>query len=456
MIENIIIPKRLSSGIILCLLPFLNAIADNPDIKFSGNTLKAIEVTPPSNTGLNSIFVINNVEGVSMTYEATSTGDVRWMRFSNLGGAFAEEINDIKVEGKNYTLESFEGDMGYIIYDGEKCTYFWIINYMSHPFKINSIIPSEESNCDATVLKVDGSAEPIHYFTINGRQETLGRDITVDYNSLIWNESQSQYEFENITATLASFNESISLTPPTYCATTFTISGDRFLEEWQIGESLESALIQPESVNVMTEAIQSSDDTDTSNRIENDVEGLGGSAPCEIDFNAYVTDAVIHYEWQMATDEEFENITYRINEQNMSYTFTEEGVTYVRFIGSNNDGSCEAFGDAYTVSIGASELLIPNAFSPNEDGVNDEWKVSYRSLIDFDCWIFDRNGHQIIHLDSPDKGWDGKKSGKYVKPGVYYYVIKATGADGKKYKKSGDINIIRYKGNGASNMPSVD
>ena len=41
------------------------------------------------------------------------------------------------------------------------------------------------------------------------------------------------------------------------------------------------------------------------------------------------------------------------------------------------------------------------------------------------------------------KGWDGKYKGKYVKPGVYYYVIEAKGADGKEYKKKGDINILR-------------
>lgn len=41
-------------------------------------------------------------------------------------------------------------------------------------------------------------------------------------------------------------------------------------------------------------------------------------------------------------------------------------------------------------------------------------------------------------------GWDGKYKGKLVKPGVYYYVIRAKGADGKIYKLSGDINIIRF------------
>ncbi len=76
--------------------------------------------------------------------------------------------------------------------------------------------------------------------------------------------------------------------------------------------------------------------------------------------------------------------------------------------------------------------------------MNDIWKVGYRSLLDFKCWIFDRYGNEIYYFTDPNSGWDGTYRGKKVDPGVYYYVIEATGADDKKYKKGGDINIIRY------------
>ena len=77
--------------------------------------------------------------------------------------------------------------------------------------------------------------------------------------------------------------------------------------------------------------------------------------------------------------------------------------------------------------------------------MNDEFRVVYKSLVKFSCWIFNSWGQVLYHWTDPAKGWDGKKGGKYVSPGVYYYVIEAEGSDGIIYKKKGDINIFRPK-----------
>ncbi|MCH5346741.1 MAG: gliding motility-associated C-terminal domain-containing protein, partial [Muribaculaceae bacterium] len=72
-------------------------------------------------------------------------------------------------------------------------------------------------------------------------------------------------------------------------------------------------------------------------------------------------------------------------------------------------------------------------------------RVSYKSIIEFECHIFNRAGLKMATLTDPSQGWDGKYNGKLVPAGVYFYVIKARGADGKQYKLSGDINIINFK-----------
>lgn len=434
---------------IISMVPIFSTIEiiANDRLSFAGNNKEVITLQAGKDTGIDDICVLYSLSGVTITYKSQSN-NVRWMSYGNLGGGYAEEIHDIKIEDNSCTLNNPAGDMGYIIYDNGKTYTFWLVDYSKHAFSISNIILPDMSDCDAVELSVDCTADPIHYYTINGRQETLSRDIDLEFNTLTWSEKDGNFIQDTIIKNLPSISDRISVYPPPYCDTFFSITGDRFMHIWDMAEEKESALYVTKAVDCHTEAIPSNvNEEDTSNRIDTDVDGLGGSAPCEITFNANVTDAVIHNEWQMANDEEFEDITYRINEQNFTYTFTSEGVTYVRYVGSNSDGSCETHGDVYTVSIGASDLLVPNAFSPNDDGVNDEWKVSYRSLIDFECWIFDKQGHLLYHFTDPSGGWDGRHNGKTVKTGVYYYVINAVGSDGKKYKKSGDINIIGFKGN---------
>lgn len=457
-----------------------------PAITFTGNSLQAVEVTPERSTGLDKIYVLYDVEGVKFSIPVSNISTAKIYRYSNLGGAYAEEINNVEKSGNILTVLEAEGNMGYIVEDGDMRYYYWLTEYKPYRFSMSSLTAAAEQQCEYTVLDVIAAAEPIHYYTINGQQKVLDRELRLTYDTQEWDDATQGYVTRTADKIYESLGSQILVTPPAYCSTSFTLSGDRFLESWNWGVSLESDVVVPHAVAVHTEAEQIYDSDDSpaesarsrrlsmrgravrsdadassdsneggnaedgeskeegSNQITGDDSGLGGSAPAEISFRAYATEGVIHHEWQISTDPEFENPEYRFNQQDLDYTFIEEGTFYVKYIGSNADGTCEAEGDVYTVSIGGSELLCPNAFTPNGDGVNDKWKVSYRSLLDFKCWIFDRYGHQMYYFDNPDDGWDGMRGDKPVKPGVYYYVVQATGADGKKYKKSGDINIIRH------------
>ncbi|MDE6670453.1 MAG: gliding motility-associated C-terminal domain-containing protein [Muribaculaceae bacterium] len=426
-------------------------------LSFEGNTYKVIDIDAEKSTGLNKIYVLNDLKGVSAIYTASeNSNSVRWYRYSNLGGGYAEEITNVEHDGNIYRLATLEGDMGYIIEDGETSYYFWIVDYNNHVFHISNVVSAAQQDCDSETLDVTGSGEAIHYYTINGQPRVLSREIEVTYYTLKWDTSTSAYiQYENVVK-LESMGSQIIVRPAALCDTEFSVVGDRFLKAWNMSESAETTNIHPHAVEVYTEVEQSDNaETSDSNVIKTDSNGMGGSAPAEISFYAYTTDGVMHEEWQMSSDPEFSEISHRFADKDLNYVFTEEGDYYLRFIGSNADGSCDAVSETYTVTIGDSELLCPNAFSPNDDGVNDIWKISYRSLLEFKCWIFDRTGKQLYHYTDPSGGWDGTYRGKKVKPGVYYYVIQATGSDGKKYKKSGDINIIRYRGGtGSSTEPT--
>ena len=425
-------------------------------ISFSGNSLKVIEETPEKSTGLEKIYVLYSTEGVTASYTSSAGNRINWLKYGNLGGGHAEEVASTQ-NGNTSVLASLEGDQGYIIEDGDRRYCFWITNYLPHRLKLQSASPAADQECGVSLIDVTGSGEPIRYFSITGQQKTLNQEIMVEYSTQEWNDRLNPPNFQDVETVrkFESLQSVYRLTPPNYCRTTFKITGDKFLKAWNWEESIVTPTVDPTSVDARTFATQLTDDNSDeesgegsgSNLIGNgDSEGLGGSAPCEIQFDAYVTDGIIHHEWQLTRDPGFEQIDYRFNQQNLDYTFLEEGTHYLRYIGSNADGSCEYISDVYEVTIGESVLKIPNAFSPNGDGINDEWKVAYRSLQTFQCYIFDRQGHQVCHLTSPDQGWDGKVRGKTVKSGVFYYVIEATGTDGKKYKKSGDINIVKFVG----------
>lgn len=419
-------------------------------VVFSGNTLKVISDTPPASTGLDRIYVLDSTTGVSVEYSTSGVSGVKWYRYSVLGGGYAEEISGLERNGNVVRLPHVAGDMGYIIEDNSRRYCFWVVDYSAHRTELESVsLDPDMGGCSETTLRVEGNIRPINYYTVNGRQAQLGRGLELRYMNLSWDDTSRSYVQSEVLEEIDSSEGSITLTPPSYCQTDYTLSGDRFLKAWGMEKSVISPTYDPVAVEVRTAADQIQEEQSGegvgSNRLKTETDGLGGSAPAEIEFSAWVTDATIFKEWQMSADPEFGIIDYRFPQQDLSYTFRDEGTWYVRFVGANSDGSCQMESDVYTVTIGASDLLCPNVFSPDGDGVNDVWKVAYRSLLEFECWIFDRYGVEMAHFDNPDKGWDGTYGGKAVKTGVYYYVIRAKGADGRIYKKSGDINILRRK-----------
>lgn len=435
--------KRTSIIFLTTILGILSLQASSLTWSDAGRSV--ISIVPPSSTGLDELCVVYSSQNAKVSFPASSAGAVKWSRYSNLGGGYAEEITTgVSYAGGMSTLDKVEGDMGYIIETGGRQFCFWVVDYSKHPFSVSSINESAEKDCSLCMLDVDGVGEEIVYYGINGRRFALDREIKLTYRSL-------EADHENTTFTETVVEETFPFlshplrTPAPLCQTEFEISGDRFLKEWGDEQSVTSPTVQPYAVMAVTSAVQNVRDSD--NEVKpGDGESLGGSAPCEITFDAAVTDGAVFREWQFSHFEEFDDVDLRISDLNFTHTFTEEGTVYVRFVCANADGTCEYYGDVYTVSIGESSLRCPNAFSPgNADGINDVWKVNYSSIISFECHIFDRYGRKIISLTDPSQGWDGKYKGKLVPTGAYYYVIKAKGADGKNYDLSGDINILNYK-----------
>lgn len=403
-----------------------------------------IGITPSSSSGLEAVYVVWNTGRSQAQYTASSASSVKWYRFSNLGGGFAEEIPSY-VDGNVSYINLTESDMGFIVEEGTKRSCYWVVNYSNHMAHLHDIeIAADQTECDRVGLTVGDAAPRITYYTVNGMAQTLSRELKLTYNSLEYNEEREQYTGTVIEKTLESAEGTIHTEQP-LCETYFTLNGDRFLSRWGMEQQAVSPSMSPVAIAVTTTAVESSRQNDNEQREEGN-DAMGGAGPVTITFSAAVTDAVVYKEWQFSRDATFDVIDLRIQETEVEHEFDQQGTTYVRFVAGNDSGTCDYISDTYTVYIGESRLDCPNAFSPGgSEGTNDEWKVSYKSLVEFDCSIFNRWGQLMCHFTDPSQGWDGKYNGKLVPSGVYYYVIRAKGTDGKNYKKSGDINIIKFK-----------
>lgn len=99
----------------------------------------------------------------------------------------------------------------------------------------------------------------------------------------------------------------------------------------------------------------------------------------------------------------------------------------------------------FTVNISESKLELPNAFTPNGDGINDIYRVKdgYQSIVSFKATVFNRWGKKLYSWSALDGGWDGRSGGSEVPDGAYYLVVEARGADGRNYNVKKVINLLR-------------
>lgn len=182
---------------------------------------------------------------------------------------------------------------------------------------------------------------------------------------------------------------------------------------------------------------------------------ISGQAPLVGHFKtnpSNVGDYAATYEWRFTKEGESSPYLTRY-EEDTDYTFNRAGshsiVVYATFTKGNDVVQyAQEYWDEVgpmRVTISESKLEMPNAFSPNGDGINDVYKAKdgYQSLVEFHAYIFNRWGQKLFEWTNPADGWDGKYKGKDVAQGVYFVLVEAKGADGKTYKIKRDVNLLR-------------
>ncbi|MDY4654048.1 MAG: gliding motility-associated C-terminal domain-containing protein [Prevotella sp.] len=169
-------------------------------------------------------------------------------------------------------------------------------------------------------------------------------------------------------------------------------------------------------------------------------------APLTVRFaaNPTETEGDVGYEWRFTREGEEKPFMTRY-EETTTYEFKQSGMTKVELYVTMAGYDEAELTATFSISITNSMLEMPNAFSPNGDGVNDIYKAkeNHKSIIEFHAYIFNRWGQKIYDWTDINGGWDGTWNGKDVKDGTYYVLVKAKGADGINYEIKKDVNVLR-------------
>ncbi|MBN8702057.1 MAG: gliding motility-associated C-terminal domain-containing protein [Bacteroidetes bacterium] len=134
------------------------------------------------------------------------------------------------------------------------------------------------------------------------------------------------------------------------------------------------------------------------------------------------------YNWQPTTGLSNPNILNPI-------ATLEETTTY-KLIATS---SCATIEKEITIEVCFTEIKIPNVFTPNGDGIDDNWTITSAPGNTVNCIIYNRWGEIIFEANEENINWTGtSKNGKTASDGTYYYVL--------THSKPNNNEVVEYKG----------
>jgi gliding motility-associated-like protein len=142
-----------------------------------------------------------------------------------------------------------------------------------------------------------------------------------------------------------------------------------------------------------------------------------------------------HYLWTFGTAD-----TANVFEPN--YTYTNPGDYIIKLFAYNDEG-CFDKGLSLIRVRTHEQIYVPNAFTPNDDNVNDYFFALSENIMSLHVMIFNRFGKLFYNSNDVNFKWDGTYEGSKVELGVYTYIINAKGENGSDHKLTGTVTLVR-------------
>jgi len=128
--------------------------------------------------------------------------------------------------------------------------------------------------------------------------------------------------------------------------------------------------------------------------------------------------------------------------QNPTYVYDTEG-TYTVTLTVMDDIGCVGTNTILVNAMEYGEIFFPNVFSPNGDGLYDQFEPYYSDLQSLELQIFNRWGKEVFFTNNPNVHWDGTINGKQAHEGVYYYMLVGRNKEGVRQLRKGHLTLVR-------------
>jgi len=408
----------------------ITSIADEVvPTEYSGGNQDNIHIFCGEKGELNASLIANSTNNEPASFE--------WQKYNSLSGNFDFFFSDLSGNSTS-TISGLENGCYRVkvtATSGEKIYTTWVFN---NYIDVTAEIP--ESDCNSFTLKGTFDTPKFIYTDLSNRQPLeLNKGIQVKW-----------LDGEVVVSRV--INSKVFDPPTKDTSYTFEVT-DKFGCVTQT-DVLYSSIVTKALFSVSTDK---------------------GEAPLEVTFNNESENGDPgKFEWFIFRDlDEIkresaanngvvkDSILIKLYNDSPVYTFENSGSYKVKLVSRKVSEFHTCFDTIYLegyIVADTSFVDAPNVFTPNGDGMNDEFIIKFWSMKEIKISIFNRWGkllhvwesNNVINFGNtietvPQSVWDGKVGGKVCTPGVYYYVVEGHGRDNERRRTSGFFHLFRDK-----------